>query len=174
MKRLHRIATSSLEEGFHYKAFLREEGGAVGDGRSSRNLSFLKRFILTRSPSPDSVGSSLPEGATKTTHLFTDWKRPPRHSEWSEESSNNPAKQDFSVKRLHREAISSLEEGFHSSCRPYTIRPRRISLSEFSLGEVDVRKVDAGGADDILACFDNFDFSLYIDKFVFHGISPLN
>ena len=32
---------------------------------------------------------------------------------FSEESSNNPAKQDFIVKRLHREAISSLEEGFH-------------------------------------------------------------
>ena len=39
--------------------------------------------------------------------------------------------------------------------------------------EIDVGKVDAGGANDILACFDNFDFSLYINKFVFHGISPL-
>ena len=43
------------------------------------------------------------------------WERTPKTVILSlgEESSNNPAKQDFIVKRLHREAISSLEGGFH-------------------------------------------------------------
>ena len=53
------------------QASLREGGGTrsklqssvCSDGRSLRDLEVQLSFIVTRSPSPDFVGSSLPEGA---------------------------------------------------------------------------------------------------------------
>ena len=39
-------------------------GSRVSGGRSLRDFRFVLNFIVTRSPSPDFVGSSLPEGAS--------------------------------------------------------------------------------------------------------------
>ena len=51
----------------HYRAAAKPSSGRKGDrdsgGRSPRDLKFRLNFIVTHSPSPDFVGSSLPEGA---------------------------------------------------------------------------------------------------------------
>ena len=82
----------------YYRAAVKPSSGRKGDrdsgGRSPRNLRFRLNFIVTRSPSPDFVGSSLPEGAfglcvpkvrllflTSTTFVYTKAKPHARRGE---------------------------------------------------------------------------------------------
>ena len=57
------VFSADLCYGVNEKPPSEREGDRVSGGRSLRDFILRFNFIVTRSPSPDFVGSSLPEGA---------------------------------------------------------------------------------------------------------------